>query len=324
MTDASPPRTVPSATKEPAPKSKPRPAFRRAGIALLAILVVGLGLAGTSAYWIPALEKQLPGRSPSPDALAAVDQRLGMIERRLDALQALNDRVAALEQRPTPDASTATAPLQDQLQQASARLDQDEARLAQLTKDQSQHGDSAQRVLIVALADLGNAVSTSRPFAAQLASVEALGQSRPGWAMKLRPLEDTAKSGLPSTAVLAQLFSDETAAAILRADAAAPNPQAGFGESVLAKLRALVVIRRTDGSSDGAGPVDIAVATAEAALARGDLAGAVAAVSSLAGAPAQAAASWLHQAQQRLQAEQTVAALTQEISSDLAAGAGGG
>ena len=71
--------------------------------------------------------------------------------------------------------------------------------------------------MIVALADLGNAVSTSRPFAAPLASVEALGQSRPGWAMALRPLEGPAKSGIPSTAVLAQRFSDEVATAILRA-----------------------------------------------------------------------------------------------------------
>jgi hypothetical protein len=110
----------------------------------------------------------------------------------------------------------------------------------------------------------------------------------------------------------------------LRAAAATPDPQAGFGEAVLAKLRSLVVIRRTDGSGDGASPVDAAVATAETALAKGDLAGAVAAVSGLTGAPAQAAASWLNQAQQRLQAEQTLATLTQEISSDLAAGASGG
>lgn len=324
MTDASPPRAIPSVSKESGPKSKPRHVFRRAGIGLLVILVVGLGLAGTSGYWIPAIEKRLPTRSQSPDALAALDQRLGAIERKLDALDALNDRIAALEQRPAPDASAAVAPLQDQLQQVSARLDQDEARVAQLIKDQSQHGDSAQRVLIVALADLGNAVSTSRPFAAQLASVEALGQSRPGWGVKLRPLEDAAKSGIPSTAVLAQRFSDETAAAILRADAATPNPQAGFGEAMLAKLRSLVVIRRTDGSADGGSPVDATVATAESALAKGDLAGAAAALGNLTGAPAEAAAPWLQLAQQRLQAEQTVAALTQEISSDLAAGAGGG
>jgi len=328
MTDASPPRAAPNATKEGAPKSKARRAFRRAGIGLLVVLIVGLGVAGTSGYWIPAiqnkLQKLLPARPQTTDSVATLDQRLDTIEGKLDALQALNDRVAALEQRPAQDASAAIAPLQDQLQRVSARLDQDEARLEQLIKDQSQQGDSTQRVLIVALADLGNAVSTSRPFAAQLASVEALGQSRPGWAMKLRPLEDVAKNGLASTAVLAQRFADETAPAILRADAAAPDPQAGFGEAVLAKLRSLVVIRRTDGSGGGASPVDAAVATAETALAKGDLAGAVAVLSNLTGAPAEAAASWLSQAQQRLQAEQTIATLTQEISSDLAAGASGG
>lgn len=323
MTDAPPPSAVSSTTQNAATRRRPRRAVARAGLGLLVVLVVALGLAGTSAYWIPAIQKLLPVRSPSTDALATLDQRLGTIERKLDALQSLDDRVAALEHRPVPDASVSLAPLQDQLQQLSTRLDQTDAQLAQLIKDQTQHGDSAERVLIVALADLGNAVSTSRPFTAQLASVEALGQARPGWATALRPLQDAAKSGIPSTAMLAQRFSDETAAAILRADAA-PNPQAGFGEAVLAKLRSLIVIRRTDGSSDGASPVEAAVATAEAALAKGDLAGAVAALGRLTGAPAEAASSWLQAAQQRLQAEQTIATLTQEISSDLAANTGGG
>ncbi len=217
-----------------------------------------------------------------------------------------------------------SAPLEDRVRQLSARLDQVEARLAQMVKDQASRGDSAQRVLIVALADLGNAVSTSRPFAAQLVSVEALGQSRPGWAAELHPLEEAAKTGIPGIAVLARDFSDQVAPAILRAEATSPAAQSGIGQAILAKLRALVVIRRTDAGGTGGTPAQEAVATAEAALAKSDLAGAVAPLSNLSGPALAAAEPWLKQAKLRLQAEQTIAHLTQEVAADLAAGAGGG
>jgi hypothetical protein len=328
MSDAAPQQSpVPNTAKDAVPGKKPRRAFARAGVWLLAVLVVALGVVGTSAYWLPAIQPLLtshPQSNPqNNEPIATVAARLAAIERRLDTIQSLDDRLAAIERRPAPDASASLAPLEDQLQQLSARLDATEARLAQLIKDQTTRGDSAQRILIVALADLGNAVSTSRPFAAPLASVEALGQSRPGWAMALRPLEAPAKNGIPSAAVLAQRFSDEVATAILRADAASPSTQSSLGQAVLAKLRSLVVIRRTDGAGDNASPVDSAVAMSEAALAKEDLAGAVAALGNLSGAPATAAAAWLQQAQQRLQAEQTIAKLTQELSSDLAAAGGG-
>lgn len=326
MTDAAPPESVapPDSVKGAASAAKRRRPFARAGLWLLAFLVVVLALAGSSAYWLPTIEPFLSLRAPTNDTQAILGARLAAIEQRLDALQSINDRLGALERRPAPDAASAIAPLQDQLRQLDARLDQTEARLASLIKDRTTRGDSAERVLIVMLADLGNAVSSSRPFAAQLASVEALGQGRPGWATALRPLEDVAKNGIPSTAILAQRFSDAVAPAILRADAASPNPQATLGEAVLSKLRSLVIIRRTDRSGEAASPAEGAVAASEAALTKGDLAGAVAALSKLGGAPADAAAAWLQQAQQRLQAEQTIAKLTQELSSDLAASTGGG
>ena len=322
MTDAAPlPSPAPSTAKDAATRARPRRVIGRAGIWLSALLVLGLAIVGTAGYWRPLVEPLLPSHPQPDDQLAGVNARLAAIERRLDAIPSLDDRIAAIERSPAPDASAALAPVEDQLQRLSARLDAIEARLSQLIKDQATRGDSAQRVLIVALADLGNAISTSRPFAAQLASVAALGQSRPGWAAALRPLEGAAKSGIPSTAVLAQRFSDETAAAILRSAAASPSPDSGLGDAVLAKLRALVVIRRTDGSA-AASSVDGAVGAAEAALGKGDLAGAVAALGGLTGAAADVASSWLQQAQQRLKAEETIATLTQELSSDLAAASG--
>jgi hypothetical protein len=305
------------------------------GRALLVILAIGLGAAATASYWWPSVAPYLPSlaasdnqpaapSAPAPQAPqavqlpSAVDTRLGAIERRLDQLQSLGDRIAALENRPAPDASAAVAPLNDRLQQLDQRVDDLEARLQQLVKDQTARGDSAQLVLIIALADLGNAIQSSQPFAAQLASVEALGVGRPGWAATLHPLEDEAKSGLPSTAILAQRFSATVAPAILRAAQSAPHPGESWWEAIVGKLRALVIIRRTDSAASD-DPVEAAVANAEAALARSDLAGAVAALGTLDGATKDAARAWLQTAQQRLDAQQIVAQLTQEIASDLAA-----
>ncbi len=328
MTEAAPEQrasdAVTGANAGAAASGTPRPRRGRArGLWLLALLVLVLAAAATASYWWPALAPLLPSGASQNEQAAALDARLAAIESRLDRLQSLSDRIGALERRPVPDPNAAVAPLQDRLQQTNQRLDAIEARLSQVIKDETLRGDSAQRVLIVALADLGNAIASSQPFSAQLASVEALGRGRAGWTDKLRPLEDEARTGLPSTALLAQRFGDEVAPAILRADAAAPNPDAGWGAAILSKLRALVIIRRTDGTSSD-NPVEAAVATADAALAKADLAGAVAALERLNGAANAAAADWLQIARQRLAAEQTVANLTQEIAADLAASANGG
>jgi len=337
MSDAAPQQSA----EAPLPAANPpqgesrgrrgRRLFVRLGLGVSAAIILVLAVIGTAPYWQPALAPLLswgPKAAPAPeksdgDAQAALSARLDALDRRVTALQSLDNRVAALEQRPVPDTQASLAPLQNQLQQLSVHLDQLDQRIDQLVKDQAARGDSAQRVLIVALANLGNAISSSRPFSAQLASVEALGRGRADWTQRLSPLEEPAKTGLPSTAVLANRFSVDVAPAILRADTAPTGASPGMGQAILAKLRALVVIRRTDGAGGGT-PAQQAVAAADAALQKGDLAGAVAALKPLTGPAAAAAAPWLAQAQARLMAEETVARLTQEVSADLAPGAGGG
>jgi hypothetical protein len=329
-----PPPSAPETKPPKPPKPPPRAprSWRRAGWVLAAVIVVALAVAGTASYWRPSLDQRFSAVLPPPPATSATDKaiaalgaRLDAIEQRLDALSALDQRVGALERRPAPDASARLAPLQAQVQKLSARLDQMDARLAQLIKDQSVRGDSAQRILIVALADLGSAVASSHPFSAQLASVEALGRNRPGWAKSLEPLEGAAKTGVPSIAVLAQQFADTAAPAILRAEATSLGTHKSLGAAVLAKLRALVVIRRTDrAAAVGGTPAEQAVATADTALDKGDLAGAVAAIDALGGAARNAAAPWLKEARQRLDAEQIVAQLTRDVAADLAASASGG
>jgi hypothetical protein len=88
-----------------------------------------------------------------------------------------------------------------------------------------------------------------------------------------------------------------------------PALHSDWREQTLARLRGLVTIRRIDGPShtgsgggSGGGSEGV-VAAAQTALARGDLAGAVAALAPLTGVDAEAARPWLLMARERLAAE---------------------
>jgi hypothetical protein len=331
---APPPRLDPTPPKSPppgAPKPPPRPPLRvPASWSLAVILIVALALVGTAPYWAPALMPLLPWSAAptAPQANEAQErmvQQLAAMRQQLGQLTHLDNRVQALENRPAPDASAAVAPLAAQVRQLTAHLDQIDKRLAQLEHDAANNAESPQRVLMVALAGLGNAIAGSRPFSAELTSVEALGRNRPGWAAALQPLEVPAKTGIPSTAVLAQRFSDNVAPAILRAEANATSRQQSLGQAMLTRLKSLVIVRRVDGArSDGDDPADQAVGEAQAALNKSDLAGAVKALGALKGAAADATQPWRQEAQQRLDAEQTIAKLSRDVAGEMAAGANGG
>jgi hypothetical protein len=323
----SPPPKLPPPS---APKAPPRPPLRiPASLSLAVLLVVALALVATGPYWAPSLMPLLPWSAAptapqSNQAQAQMAQQLAAIQQQLGQLTNLSGRVTALENRPVPDASAAVAPLAGQVQQLGAHLDQIDKQLAQLAHDAANNAESPQRVLMVALASLGNAISDSRPFSAELTSVEALGRNRQGWATALQPLEAPAKTGIQSTAVLAQRFSDDVAPAILRAEANTPSSQQSLGQAMLTRLKSLVIIRRVDGGGTGGDPTHQAVGEAQAALNKSDLSGAVKALGTLNGAAANAAQPWLKDAQQRLDAEQTIAKLSRDLAGEMAAGASGG
>lgn len=321
-----PPKLPPQST---AAKKPPRPPLRvPATASLIVILIVALALVGTAPYWSPSLMPLLPWSAAQTapqtnDAQERMAQQLAAIQQQLNQLTNLNSRVAALENRPAPDASAAVAPLAGQVQQLGTHLDQIDKQLGQLAHDAANNAESPLRVLMVSLASLGNAIAGSRPFATELTSVEALGRNRQGWAAALQPLEVPAKTGIPSTAVLTQRFTNDVAPAILRAEANAPSAKQSLGEAMLTRLKSLVVIRRVDGGRSG-DPTEQAVSEAQAALNHSDLAGAVKALSALNGAAANAAQPWRQDAQQRLDAEQTLARLSQDLAGEMAAGASGG
>jgi hypothetical protein len=295
---------------------------------LVVILIVALALVGTAPYWAPSLMPLLPWSvaqtaPQANDAQERMAQQLAAIQQQLNQLTSLSSRVAALENRPAPDASAAVAPLAGQVQQLSVHLDQIDKQLDQLAHDAANNAESPQRVLMVSLASLGNAIAASRPFATELTSVEALGRNRQGWAASLQALEVPAKTGIPSTSVLAQRFTNDVAPAILRAQANAPSSQQSLGQAMLTRLKSLVIIRRVDGGRSG-DPTEQSVSEAQAALNQSDLAGAVKALGTLNGPAANVAQPWLKDAQQRIDAEQTIAKLSRDLAGEMAAGASGG
>ncbi len=170
----------------------------------------------------------------------------------------------------------------------------------------------------MALGQLRAQLETSRPYAAELATVTNLSRAEPELGEALKPLAARAQKGLPSTAVLAQRFTQELAPAVMRASAAPKGED--WEDRLWARLRGLVVIRRVGSAgAQSSDPIEAALAKGEAALAGHDLAGAVAAVEALPKplpAPAQA---WLQDAQTRLADEDALSRATQQVTARLAA-----
>jgi hypothetical protein len=131
-------------------------------------------------------------------------------------------------------------------------------------------------------------------------------------------LAAAAAKGVPRMTTLTQRFKEEVAPAMLRRAAAPPSDD--WGDSILARLRSLIVIRRVgDAAATSSDPVEAAVAQAEQALSAGDLAGAVAAIESMPPQAAAPAREWLADAHRRLSAEQALAKLSGAMTAQLAA-----
>jgi hypothetical protein len=315
--------------------TEPLPKASRSGLAAIlgACLALVVVLVLAAPYWAPAIVPLLPwggGPPAAPEqpgpALADLDRRVAALEQRPTAastsaptvdlgplqnqlaqqqqsLQALADRVGALgtsvDQRPAGDPAAV-----QELQTTTSKLDAAVADLdARLGKISASAGDNrADQALVLGLGQLRQSLLGSAPFAADLAAVTALAHDRPEVAAALEPLATDAARGIPSLAILQQRFAAR-AGAIANAGTSPPPAENDWGGIALAKLRGLVTVRRVGSAAVIGGGPQAAVATAEQALAAGDLAGAVAALATLTGDAAAAAKPWLDDANRRLAAE---------------------
>ncbi len=261
---------------------------------------------------LPEVADALDGLRRQVEALETsargFDAWTGAIETRLAAAEAMEQRVAALEQ-------------------------------AISTAETRSTGNVA---LALAINQLQSALATERPFAGELSAVQDVAAAYPLIAAKVgdavATLAQHADTGVPTLielraefpavarAVVAAARAEHAATAVAEAapgTGGGATQAPGWLDDAMLKLSELVSVRPV--GEDVAGDDAAArVARAEAVLARSDLAGAVAELDGLGGEAAASAAPWLGDARARLDAETALAALQSLAVARLApAGSGG-
>ena len=231
--------------------------------------------------------------APPPPDLSPLTQRIEALEKRV--AQPPADAKAMDELRGRVDALTAQQN-QSEAKQAAAdtalasRLAADEARLQQAQQGAAQISARAER--LARLQAAAAALAAGQPLGDLPDAPPALARYR--------------SEAPPTEASLRLAFPDLAAGA-----EAASRPDTGrlpFWQAVRARAESLVTVRRGDEVLVG-DPAAGTIARAREALDAGDLAGAVAAISTLSGAPAQVFADWLAHAKALLDARAALAGM---------------
>lgn len=257
-----------------------------------------------------------PEQSPAGADLTPLNNRLTQAETALHALQAqpqvpakLTEDVAGLGQqlaelkRNSADAA-AVLRLADRVEQVEAGLRAMQARR------------SSAAALLLAVGQLRESLAAALPFDAELRAVKALAGQDGEMAPLLDALKPRAVTGLPTRPMLTARLAAQ-GPAIIRAQIL-PEEQSWWRQTV-DRLATLVTIEREDGNAAGTTPAAI-VARAQAALAQGDLAAAVAEAETLTAGPAEQAAPWLADAKARLAADAAVSDMTAHVVAAIGAG----
>ncbi len=213
--------------------------------------------------------------NPGP-SLAALSERLNELEKGGDALNSLVQRL-------------------DQMEKSGA------------LQSSGESGGGWAKALVLAVANLRQAIAKDAPYGGALESLEAVSADDPDIKTAALLLAKTADTGIPTLATLRDRF-DGLAGKIVHASKALEEN--GWMERAANRITALVTLRRIDGHEEGTS-VDAIVARAEARLKEGNLPAAVKALKDLSGfekANARAA-PWLRDAKARVTAERAVATL---------------
>ncbi len=294
--DASRPPDAEAPEPHAPPGARPRRPINRKAWGLLGILGAGLLAAVLVAAFLPgAVRRQAPETRP-----AAIG------ESQAESPEVLRARIAELE--------TALAAAEGRALQASpygfatADAGAINARLDRLERAQQRSARAASAA--VAAAALADAAATSRPFVAEVVTLERLSPGSEALA-GLRPLAET---GAPTRAALAAEFPDVAARAAAASRAAAPN--AGVLARLGAALASLVTVRRVDDVTGASS--DAILARAERRVADGDIEGALQQLGTLPEGGREATAAWRERAGRRLEIERRIAALRTGALRDLA------
>ena len=271
----------PLLTAEDEPE-RPRPLFSRGFWAAMAFtllcVIAAVALVKLGPGLFPASRAPAANTARAAAAAPSIDQRLADIQARLQAQQ-----TAAV----SPPAGG-----EDDLAALKTRVQ----RLEAGRHDLAQAAGAA-----LAAAALSQAASSSRPFAGELAAMEA---ALPDSA-DLRALRPLAQAGASTTAALAAEFSDAAARAAVASRARAR------GTGILARIAqafaAIVTVRRVDRTEGGG--IDAVLARAGRRVDDGDLEGALAELAALPPAGQDALAGWRTRAGKRLEIDRRLASL---------------
>jgi uroporphyrinogen-III synthase len=275
--------------------------------------------------------------SPAPD-LSALTDRIAALEAKLPStpgadVGGLNEKIAALETRlsalqgQTPASAVDPAAV-DKLSKENETLRSDvaalKAQLAAVDQALTARGQDAGAVAFaLAVGNLGGALSTARPFAAELTALGDLAAKDAALATQVKqltaPLADRAATGVPTLVELQSRFPAVARAIVDAAKQATPTAvettesqdwyqrPVGWLSSAgdwLARQVSVRPVGEVAGDDPGA-----RVARAEVRLSHNDLAAAVKELDGLSGPAAAAAAPWLGDARARLAVDQILAAL---------------
>lgn len=251
-------------------------------VVALVVVVFAVGVAGARLW------PRISGAAPAEPASGA------------QPVLALPDLGLTRPSEPPPAALLATpAP--------SAEITALQDRVAALEAGQTRTVNAAAAAL--AAASLAEATQGSGPFDAELAALERLMPL----SAEVRALKPFAEGGAPSRAALAAEF--DAAAAKASIAARGPGETGGFLARLRHALSSIVTIRQV-GSTTGAAP-DAVLARADAAVAEGDIAGALTLLRDLPPPATQAMAPWQSRALQRVAVDRQVAAIRSRAISDL-------
>ena len=224
-------------------------------------------------------------------SLQQLSERFARMEERGEVIEGLLERINDLEQTRV----TAETPIPPE--PASGDVDKTET-----TAPAPQPGT---REIVLAASRMREALRGDSPFTESLRAFKEAAGDHDEIIKEVAGLDPYAASGIPTLVSLRERF-DGVVEKVLNAS----KPQGGDGwiEKTLSKLATLVSVRRIGGDA-GENPVDAALSNAETSFENGDFINAVKALEGLTGAPAEAAAPWLKDAQARMAAERTMAAL---------------
>jgi hypothetical protein len=258
---------------------------------------------------LAALEAQVSDRAAADGDFAALSARLAAMEQ---GLAALGNRV----QEVSADMPASLAAQRETLAQLTQQMLQTRLELQSLRREVQ--GNSLPQLQAqtrsLMLLQLRAVLQTGAPFAAELYVAAQQSAADPALQERLAPvfaaLEPIAARGAPTATRLAAELPALARAAVQQERA---QPGAGFWGRVLARLSAFVSIRTTPSAAVADGRLSSALALAEAALQRDDLAAAIVAVAAQQNPPA-AVSEWLVRAQDRRTVDEAQAQIGQSVA----------